>query len=121
LTERLLKLGYDVIGVDNLYTGSKRNLMHLQGDPRFEVIRHDVTFPLYLEVVLIPNLACPASPVWYQRDPVQTLKTSVHRAINLLGLAKQTGARFVPASTSEVYGDSSVSPQSETYWEMSIR
>jgi UDP-glucuronate decarboxylase len=116
LTDRLVQLGHEVIGVDNLYTGSKSNLLHLRGDPRFEFIRHDVTFPLYLEVDLIFNLACPASPVWYQKDPVQTLKTSVHGAINLLGLAKRTGARIVQASTSEVYGDPSVSPQSETYW-----
>ena len=116
LADRLLASGLDVIGVDNLYTGSKSNIEHLRDNPGFEFIRHDVTFPIYLEVDLIFNLACPASPRWYQRDPVQTLKTSVHGAINLLGLAKRTGATIVQASTSEVYGDPTVSPQSEDYW-----
>ena len=116
LTDRLLADGYDVIGVDNLFTGSKRNVEHLRDHPNFEFIRHDVTFPLYLEVGLIFNLACPASPYWYQKDPVQTLKTSVHGAINMLGLAKRTGATIVQASTSEVYGDPAVSPQVEGYW-----
>ncbi len=116
LADRLLADGHDVIGVDNLFTGSKRNIEHLRGHPRFEFIRHDVTFPLYLEIDLIFNLACPASPYWYQKDPVQTLKTSVHGAINMLGLAKRTGATIVQASTSEVYGDPAVSPQPESYW-----
>jgi UDP-glucuronate decarboxylase len=116
LADRLLADGHDVIGVDNLFTGSKRNIEHLRDQARFEFIRHDVTFPLYLEVDLIFNLACPASPYWYQKDPVQTLKTSVHGAINMLGLAKRTGATIVQASTSEVYGDPTVSPQPESYW-----
>ena len=116
LSDRLLADGYDVIGVDNLFTGSKRNVEHLREHPNFEFIRHDVTFPLYLEIGLIFNLACPASPYWYQKDPVQTLKTSVHGAINMLGLAKRTGATIVQASTSEVYGDPAVSPQVESYW-----
>jgi UDP-glucuronate decarboxylase len=116
LCENLLDLGHDVISVDNYYTGSNRNLEHLKSNPRFEIIRHDVTFPLYLEVDGIFNLACPASPVHYQKDPVQTLKTSVHGAINMLGLAKRTGARFLQASTSEIYGDPEVSPQPESYW-----
>jgi len=116
LAERLLTDGHDVIGLDNLFTGSKRNIDHLRDHSRFEFIRHDVTFPLYLEVDLIFNLACPASPYWYQKDPVQTLKTSVHGAINMLGLAKRTGATIVQASTSEVYGDPAVSPQPESYW-----
>ena len=116
LVDRLLFEGYEVIGVDNLFTGSKANISHLRDHERFEFIRHDVTFPLYVEVDLIFNLACPASPYWYQKDPVQTLKTSVHGAINMLGLAKRTGATIVQASTSEVYGDPSVSPQPETYW-----
>jgi UDP-glucuronate decarboxylase len=116
LTERLLDDGHDVVGVDNLFTGSKKNIQHLSNHPRFEFLRHDVTFPLYLEVGLIFNLACPASPYWYQQDPVQTLKTSVLGAINMLGLAKRTGATIVQASTSEVYGDPAVSPQVETYW-----
>jgi UDP-glucuronate decarboxylase len=116
LADRLLMAGHDVIGIDNLFTGSKRNIEHLRDQPRFEFIRHDVTFPLYLEVDLIFNLACPASPYWYQKDPVQTLKTSVHGAINMLGLAKRTGATIVQASTSEVYGDPAVSPQPESYW-----
>lgn len=116
LCDRLAAEGHDVIGVDNLFTGSKRNIEHLRTHPHFEFIRHDVTFPLYLEVDLIFNLACPASPYWYQKDPVQTLKTSVHGSINMLGLAKRTGATIVQASTSEVYGDPNVSPQTERYW-----
>ena len=116
LADRLLADGHEVIGVDNFFTGSKRNIAHLRTHERFEFIRHDVTFPLYLEVDVIFNLACPASPYWYQKDPVQTLKTSVHGAINMLGLAKRTGARIVQASTSEVYGDPAVSPQPESYW-----
>lgn len=116
LVNRLLNMQYEVIGTDNLFTGSKRNIEHYLRNPRFEFIRHDVTFPLYVEVDLIFNMACPASPYWYQKDPVQTLKTSVHGAINMLGLAKRTGATIVQASTSEVYGDPSVSPQPETYW-----
>lgn len=116
LADSLMQLGYDVVGVDNLFTGSKENIKHLLKNDGFEFIRHDVTFPLYLEVDLIFNLACPASPYWYQKDPVQTLKTSVHGAINMLGLAKRTGARIVQASTSEVYGDPAVSPQQESYW-----
>ena len=116
LVDRLLSNGYEVVGVDNLFTGSRRNLDHLSTHPRFEFIHHDVAFPLYLEVDLIFNLACPASPIWYQKDPVQTLKTSVHGAINMLGLARRTGATIVQASTSEVYGDPHQSPQGETYW-----
>jgi len=117
LVELLAEQGDEVIVADNFYTGSKRNLWHL-GEvlrSRVEVIRHDVCFPLYVEVDRIYNLACPASPVHYQRDPVQTIKTSVHGAINLLGLAKRTGARILQASTSEVYGDPEVHPQPETY------
>jgi len=116
LVDRLLKLGHDVLCLDNLYTGSNRNIDHLYGHPRFEFIRHDVTVPLYVEVDLIYNLACPASPIHYQHDPVQTTKTSVHGAINMLGLAKRTGARIFQASTSEVYGDPVVHPQTEAYW-----
>lgn len=116
LCERLISQGHDVVCVDNLYTGSKRNIEHLLGLPNFEFVRHDVTFPLYLEVDKIFNLACPASPIHYQNDPVQTLKTNVHGAINLLGLAKRTGATIFQASTSEVYGDPELSPQSESYW-----
>lgn len=116
LCERLLKQGNDVICVDNFFTGSKVNVAHLMEYPLFELIRHDVTFPLYLEVDEIYNLACPASPVSYQYDPVQTIKTSVHGAINMLGLAKRTGARILQASTSEVYGDPEVHPQPEHYW-----
>jgi len=108
--------GHEVLGVDNYFTGSKANIVHLADNPRFEMIRHDVTFPLYLEADAILNFACPASPKWYQKDPVQTLKTSVHGAINMLGLAKRTGAILVQASTSEVYGDPTVSPQPEDYW-----
>jgi UDP-glucuronate decarboxylase len=116
LSERLLNLGHEVIAVDNFFTGSKSNIENLTSNPNFEIIRHDVTFPLYLEVEGIFNLACPASPVHYQRNPVQTLKTSVHGAINMLGLAKRTGARIFQASTSEVYGDPIESPQTESYW-----
>ncbi|HVZ45283.1 MAG TPA: UDP-glucuronic acid decarboxylase family protein [Ramlibacter sp.] len=116
LCDRLLGEGHDVICADNLFTGSKRNIEHLLAHPRFELMRHDVTFPLYVEVDEIYNLACPASPVHYQHDPVQTVKTSVHGAINMLGLAKRTGARIFQASTSEVYGDPDVHPQTESYW-----
>ena len=116
LCESLLNNGHSVICLDNLYTGSKDNIQHLSGNPQFEFLRHDVTFPVYLEVDAIFNLACPASPVHYQRNPVQTLKTSVHGAINLLGLAKRVGAIYIQASTSEVYGDPTISPQDEEYW-----
>jgi UDP-glucuronate decarboxylase len=115
LSRKLLSLGHEVIAVDNLYTGSKKNIYDLLPDPRFEFIRHDITFPLYLEVDGIFNLACPASPKHYQRDPVQTLKTSVVGAINMLGLAKRLSIPILQASTSEVYGDPEVSPQSENY------
>ncbi len=116
LIDRLLDRGDEVVCVDNLFTGNKRNIDHLHDNPRFEFIRHDVTFPLYVEVDEIYNLACPASPIHYQHDPVQTTKTSVHGAINMLGLAKRLGCRIFQASTSEVYGDPSVHPQPETYW-----
>jgi UDP-glucuronate decarboxylase len=116
LCERLLAEGCEVLCVDNFYSGTKDNVSHLMGNPHFEMMRHDVTFPLYVEVDEIYNLACPASPVHYQRDPVQTTKTSVHGAINMLGLAKRTGARILQASTSEVYGDPQVHPQTEDYW-----
>ena len=116
LCERLLKKGHDVICVDNFFTGAKDNITHLLSDPHFELLRHDVTFPLYVEVDEIYNLACPASPIHYQRDPVQTTKTSVHGAINMLGLAKRIKARIFQASTSEVYGDPEVHPQAEDYW-----
>lgn len=116
LCERLLSDGHDVICVDNFFTGTKRNIEHLMSNPRFEVIRHDVTFPLFVEVDEIYNLACPASPTHYQYDPVQTTKTSVHGAINMLGLAKRLGAKILQASTSEVYGDPAMHPQSESYW-----
>jgi UDP-glucuronate decarboxylase len=116
LCERLLADGRDVLCVDNFYTGSKDNVAHLKGNSRFELMRHDVTFPLYVEVDQIYNLACPASPVHYQFDPVQTTKTSVHGAINMLGLAKRLKARILQASTSEVYGDPAVHPQREDYW-----
>jgi UDP-glucuronate decarboxylase len=116
LIDRLLAKGHEVVCADNLFTGSKRNIAHLHGNPSFEFIRHDVTFPLYLEVDQIYNLACPASPVHYQHDPVQTTKTSVHGAINMLGLAKRLRCRIFQASTSEVYGDPSVHPQVESYW-----
>ena len=115
LCERLLTQGHFVICVDNFYSSSKSNILHLLDNPHFEIVRHDVTFPLFLEVDSIYNLACPASPVHYQSDPVQTVKTSVHGAINMLGLAKRTGARIFQASTSEVYGDPEVHPQPETY------
>ena len=116
LCESLLNDGHDVICVDNFYTGSKDNISHLLNNPKFELIRHDVTFPLFMEVDQIYNFACPASPVHYQRNPVQTTKTSVHGAINMLGLAKRTGATILQASTSEVYGDPEVHPQPESYW-----
>ena len=116
LCERLLAEGNDVLCVDNYYSSTKQNIEHLLGHPRFEILRHDVTFPLYVEVDQIYHLACPASPIHYQRDPVQTTKTSVHGSINMLGLAKRTGARILLASTSEVYGDPSVHPQPEAYW-----
>ena len=116
LIDRLLARGDEVVCADNLFTGSKRNIEHVLDNPRFEFIRHDVTFPLYLEVDHIYNLACPASPVHYQHDPVQTTKTSVHGAINMLGLAKRLKARIFQASTSEVYGDPAVHPQTEDYW-----
>lgn len=116
LCERLLANNNDVLCVDNFYTGSKDNIAHLMGDPHFEILRHDVTFPLYVEVDEIYNLACPASPIHYQFDPVQTTKTSVHGAINMLGLAKRVKARILQASTSEVYGDPHIHPQTEDYW-----
>lgn len=116
LIDRLLARGDDVICVDNYFTGTKRNLEHLLDHPRFELLRHDVTFPLYVEVDQIYNLACPASPIHYQHDPVQTTKTSVHGAINMLGLAKRVNARIFQASTSEIYGDPLVHPQREDYW-----
>ncbi|MHB1066263.1 MAG: UDP-glucuronic acid decarboxylase family protein [Candidatus Nanopelagicales bacterium] len=116
LCERLLGEGYDVLCVDNYYSSTKDNIAHLLPDPRFEVMRHDVTFPLYVEVDEIYHLACPASPIHYQRDPVQTTKTAVHGSINMLGLAKRTGARILLTSTSEVYGDPLVHPQAEDYW-----
>ena len=116
LCERLLQDGCDVLCVDNFYSGTRDNVSHLLVNPHFELMRHDVTFPLYVEVDEIYNLACPASPIHYQRDPVQTTKTSVHGAINMLGLAKRTKARILQASTSEVYGDPEVHPQAEDYW-----
>ena len=116
LAERLLRQGAAVICVDNFFTGAKRNIAHLMDSKLFELVRHDVTFPLYIEVDQIYNMACPASPVHYQHDPVQTTKTSVHGAINMLGLAKRTRAKILQASTSEVYGDPSVHPQTEEYW-----
>jgi len=116
LCERLLKDGHDVLCVDNFFTGTKDNIAHLLSDPRFELMRHDVTFPLYVEADEIYNLACPASPIHYQFDPVQTTKTSVHGAINMLGLAKRVKAKILQASTSEVYGDPKVHPQTEDYW-----
>jgi UDP-glucuronate decarboxylase len=114
--ERLIEGGHDVLCVDNYFTGSKANIKHLLDHPHFELMRHDVTFPLYVEVDRIFNFACPASPVHYQHDPVQTTKTSVHGAINMLGLAKRVKARILQASTSEVYGDPEVHPQPESYW-----
>ena len=116
LCERLLERDCDVVCVDNFFTGTRQNIKHLLGNPNFEALRHDVTFPLYIEVDEIYNLACPASPIHYQFDPVQTTKTSVHGAINMLGLAKRLKAKVLQASTSEVYGDPTVHPQVETYW-----
>jgi UDP-glucuronate decarboxylase len=116
LVDRLLAQGHEILCVDNLFTGTKRNIEHLHSHPRFEFMRHDVTFPLFVEVDEIYNLACPASPIHYQHDPVQTTKTSVHGAINMLGLAKRLRCRILQASTSEVYGDPSVHPQTEDYW-----
>jgi UDP-glucuronate decarboxylase len=116
LCDRLIERGDEVLCLDNFYTGTKENVAHLLANPRFEIIRHDITFPLYVEVDEIFNLACPASPIHYQNDPVQTTKTSVHGAINMLGLAKRLGARILQASTSEVYGDPNVHPQTEDYW-----
>jgi len=116
LCDRLVADGHDVLSVDNFFTGTKPNVAHLQSHPRFELMRHDVTFPLYVEVDQIYNLACPASPIHYQFDPVQTTKTSVHGAINMLGLAKRVKARILQASTSEVYGDPEIHPQPESYW-----
>ncbi|MBM4306206.1 MAG: SDR family oxidoreductase [Deltaproteobacteria bacterium] len=116
LCERLLKEGHDVLCVDNFYTGTKRNISHLLDQPYFELLRHDITFPLYVEVDEIYNLACPASPIHYQNDPVQTTKVNVHGSINMLGLAKRLKAKILQASTSEVYGDPSIHPQPENYW-----
>jgi UDP-glucuronate decarboxylase len=116
LCDRLIERGEDVVCLDNFFTGAKRNVQHLLDHPNFELMRHDVTFPLYIEVDAIYNLACPASPIHYQHDPVATTKTSVHGAINMLGLAKRLGAPIFQASTSEVYGDPIVHPQTEEYW-----
>jgi UDP-glucuronate decarboxylase len=116
LVDRLLGQGHEVLCVDNLFTGTKRNIEHLHNHPRFELMRHDITFPLYVEVDEIYNLACPASPIHYQHDPVQTTKTSVHGCINMLGLAKRLKCRILQASTSEVYGDPAMHPQREEYW-----
>ena len=116
LCERLLSQNCDVVCVDNFYTGTKRNIVHLLDNPFFEVVRHDITFPLYLEVDEIYNFACPASPIHYQNDPVQTTKVNVHGSINMLGLAKRTRAKILQASTSEVYGNPTVHPQTEDYW-----
>jgi len=116
LCTALIQRGHDVLCADNFFTGSRENVLHLLHDPHFEIIRHDITFPLYVEVDEIYNLACPASPIHYQKDPAQTIKTCVHGAINMLGLAKRTKARILQASTSEVYGDPSVHPQTEDYW-----
>jgi UDP-glucuronate decarboxylase len=116
LCKRLLDMGHDVLAVDNFYSSDRHNVLDLLQDPRFELMRHDVTFPLYVEVDEIYHLACPASPVYYQRDPVQTTKTCVHGSINMLGLAKRLGARILLSSTSEVYGDPAVHPQAESYW-----
>ncbi len=116
LCEKLLNQGNDVLCVDNFYTGNKSNIKHLLSNPSFELLRHDITFPLYVEVDEIYNFACPASPVYYQKDPVQTTKTSVHGAINMLGLAKRVKAKIIQASTSEVYGDPEIHPQTEDYW-----
>ena len=116
LCDRLLEQGHEVLCVDNLFTGTRQNIAHLRDHPHFEFLRHDVTFPLFVEVDEIYNLACPASPIHYQHDPVQTTKTSVHGAINMLGLAKRLGCKILQASTSEVYGDPAVHPQTEDYW-----
>ena len=116
LCEKLLELGHYVISLDNYYTGDITNIAHIKSNPNFEVIRHDVTIPIYMEIEGIFNLACPASPIHYQKNPVQTFKTCVHGAINMLGLAKRTGARILQASTSEVYGDPTINPQVESYW-----
>ena len=116
LCDRLMQNGEDVLCIDNFYTGTKKNIVHLMGNPRFELLRHDVTFPLYVEVDEIYNLACPASPIHYQNDPVQTTKVNVHGSINMLGLAKRVKARILQASTSEVYGSPSIHPQVESYW-----
>src|SRR5437762_8952 len=116
LCERLLERGHDVICVDNYFTGTRDNVLPMLGNPHFELVRHDITFPLYIEIDEIYNLACPASPIHYQFDPVQTTKTSVHGAINMLGLANRTKAKILQASTSEVYGDPDVHPQTEGYW-----
>jgi UDP-glucuronate decarboxylase len=116
LSRRLIDLGHEVLVVDNFYSSSRSNIADLMTEPRFELLRHDITFPLYVEVDQIYHLACPASPIFYQRDPVQTTKTSVHGSINMLGLAKRTKGRILLASTSEVYGDPQIHPQSETYW-----
>ena len=115
LCDHLLRAGHDVLCVDNFYTGSKRNILHLLENPYFEVLRHDITFPLHVEVDEIYNLACPASPIHYQNDPVQTTKVNVHGSINMLGLAKRLKAKILQASTSEVYGDPTVNPQAESY------
>ncbi len=116
LCEKLLEQGHEVLCLDNFFTGAKRNVYHLLGNPKFELLRHDVTMPLYVEVDAIYNLACPASPIHYQRDPIQTVKTCVHGAINMLGLAKRLKIPILQASTSEVYGDPTVHPQVEEYW-----
>jgi len=116
LSRRLIDLGHEVLVVDNFYSSARSNIADLMTEPRFELLRHDITFPLYIEVDQIYHLACPASPIFYQRDPVQTTKTSVHGSINMLGLAKRTKARILLASTSEVYGDPQIHPQSESYW-----
>ncbi len=116
LSERLLNEGNEIICLDNFFTGTKQNILHLMSNPRFELLRHDVTLPLFIEVDEIYNLSCPASPIHYQHDPVQTTKTCVHGAINMLGLAKRTGAKIMQASTSEVYGDPEIHPQVESYW-----
>ena len=116
LCEKLLSDGHDVICIDNFFTSNKNNIRHLLNDNKFELIRHDITFPIYLEIDQIYNLACPASPIHYQSNPVQTIKTSIHGSINLLGLAKRTNSKIFQASTSEVYGDPEFSPQSENYW-----
>ena len=116
LCEKLLKMGNEVICIDNFYTGSKNNINHLFDDERFELIRHDITFPIYLEVDEVYNLACPASPIHYQYNPVKTIKTSIHGGINMLGLAKRVNAKIFQASTSEIYGDPEIHPQNESYW-----